>query len=193
MRHGLILVVLMLSPCLHLAAQDSSCVGLAKQGINASRAFLEEQNTTRRSPCITVLIDRLGQARDVEAVGVLVGYLNYLDPATAASPGGGADVRPRYPAVTALFEIGKAASQEVLVAIERSHDLTIRRNATLAYNLIYRDDLASGIRRVERDESRSNSAVGRQHLRDLLTLLLQDCNGRTREEAEGCKNAVAKR
>jgi hypothetical protein len=186
------LVALTIAACVCSAAQDQPCAAFLGKDDSPSRRFLEEQGNTRGSRCIVPVIKHLGQARDVKAVGVLISYLDYVDPATAPRPSGGADIRPHYPAITALFLIGTPATLPLLTTIEDSHDSKIRHNATLAYSSIYRDDLASGIRRAREQESHSNSVSGREHLRNLVDVLLQQCNGRLAKEAEECKNAVEK-
>jgi hypothetical protein len=76
------------------------------------------------------------------------------------------------------------------MTIETSRDPKIRHNAALAYSFIYRDDLASGIRRARQAWSNSKTAPGREHLRTLVDLLLDDCKGRGTKEAEECKTAL---
>ena len=111
MRIGLLLLFFTLATYVCSAAQDESCAALATGNCAVSRKFLEDQSATRRSPCISAVIKSLGEARDKNAAHVLARYLDYLDPATAPQPGGGADTRPYYPAVTALFLIGEPATR----------------------------------------------------------------------------------
>jgi hypothetical protein len=192
MKGIFILIVLTIPACLHLAAQEHSCAALVNKGSNYSREFLEEQNNTRDSPCISSVIRHLGQVRDVLAVPVLIRYLDYLDPATVPEPDRAVDVRPSYPAVTALFEIGKPSTSELLSAIKAGESLKIRENAARAYMFVYRDDLASGIRLLKKEQVTVGSADDRRRLNDALQMLVDDCNGRGEKEAEACKDAAAK-
>lgn len=134
-----------------LAAQDQSCSIVMSSSASSIR-FLEEQRDTRQSTCISSVIKKLGQAHDVDAVGVLASYLDFVDPATLPRPDGASDVRPDYPAVAALFQIGKPATHELLSAIQASESSIIRENAAKTYMFVYRDDLASGIRQLKKNE-----------------------------------------
>jgi hypothetical protein len=80
---------------------------------SGSITFLEQQKGARQSPCISSVIKRLGQNRDVHAVHLLVSYLDFVDPSTVPLPGANAYVRPDYPAMEALFEIGQPAANEL--------------------------------------------------------------------------------
>ena len=193
MRISFLFLLLMTPAYLHLAAQEKeSCGALINRDSNFVVSFLEEQSATRRSPCIASVISRLRGVHDTRAVHLLVGYLDYMDPATAPQSGGGADVRPDYPAVTALFQIGKPATRELLSAIEAGKTAKIRENAAIAYMLIYRDDLASGIRLLKKEELTSGTPAHRRRVSDALQMLIDDCNGRSGKEAEACKNAAGK-
>ena len=87
-------------------AQTESCSDV-KSPSATSIKFLEEQNDTRESSCIPSVIRQLGRAHDVRATHILASYLDFVDPATLPHPDGFATVRPDYPAVSALFLIGK--------------------------------------------------------------------------------------
>jgi len=190
MKQCFLLLFLSVLLDMHMGAQNGSCAALMNADNGASRRFLEEQNAGRVSPCIPTVITRLGQARDKDAVGVLVQYLDYLDPASAPRPDGGAEIRPNYPAITALFSIGKAATPQLLLAIRDGESSKIRENAVKAYMFVYRDDLPSGIRQLKKEELTAHSADARRRLSDALQKLIDACNGRSDREATECKNAL---
>ena len=172
-----------------LLAQTEPCSDVMGTSLN-SITFLEEQKDTRRSPCISDVIKQLGQSRDVSAVHALVGYLDFVDPATRPKPNGFSDVRPVYPAVAALFRIGKAATRELLETIQQGKSPLVRQNAAKAYQSIYRDDLASGIRLARNEALAAASVEGQRRLQKTLETLASDCRGRSEEEAQACTAAA---
>jgi hypothetical protein len=115
--------------------------------------------------------------------------LDYVDPATLPGPDGGADVRPSYPAVSALFQIGESATGRLLATIQTSESQKTRENAAKAYMYIYRDDLAKGIRLLRKEQLRSKDSSSRRKLSDALRMLVNACEGRTKQEAQACRNA----
>jgi hypothetical protein len=191
MRPSLIFLALTIMACLPLAAQDQSCSAVMSTSASSIK-FLEEQLDTRKSPCISSVIKQLGRAHDVNAVHVLVSYLDFVDPATLPSPDGFAVIRPDYPAGGALFQIGKPATRELLSAIQASESSTIRENAAKTYMFVYRDDLASGIRLLRRKELIAKSADARRRLTDALRMLMDACDSRNEQEAQPCKDAATR-
>src|SRR5579859_324833 len=173
--------------CPRLTAQDRSCSTVMSTPA-ASITFLEEQKDTRQSPCISSVIKHLGEAHDVAAVHILVSYLDFVDPTTLPGPDGFSDVRPEYPSVDALFLIGRPATHELLASIQAGESPTIRQNAVRTYQAVYRDDLASGIRLLKKEELVAVSSEARHRLREAAELLIDDCSKRSEPEARRCKN-----
>ncbi len=192
MKASLVLLVLTLLMSGHVVAEGQPCAAIAAT-VTSSIMFLEEQRVTRQSPCISAVIKQVGQSRDVSAAHVLVRYLDFVDPATAPSPDGSAFTRPDYPAVDALFQIGKPATRELVSAIQAGESSKIRENAANTYMFVYRDDLASGIRLLKKEELLVQSADARSRLRDAVQMLVDACNGRGGKEAEQCKNTAEKK
>lgn len=170
-------------------AEDRSCSAFIVSPA-ASISFLEQQIDIRESPCITTVITQLDRARTTEAIAVLIRYLDFVDPATAPTPDGFADKRPDYPAIGALFLIGKAATANLLAAIQASESPIIRRNAAKAYQAIYRDNLALGIHILRTSELVATSAEHENRLREVREILAEDCAHRPEEDALMCKEAV---
>ena len=189
MKSSLVLLIFTLVGYLPLAAQDELCADVTSTPLNSIR-LLEEQKDTRQSPCISEIINQLGKSREIRAVNVLVGYLDFVDPATRPKPNGFSDRRPVYPAVDALFQIGKVAAGALLEVIAGGKSPIRRHNATAAYQAIFRDDLAAGIRLVRNEASESPSPEARRRLREMMETLADDCRGRSEEEARAC-NAAA--
>jgi hypothetical protein len=190
MRVSLLFLVLMTAICVGSRAQESSCAMLKTKDTQILRGFLEEQQSLRQSPCLTVVIKQLGQLRDVESIHLLVGYLDYLEPKTGLLPNGGATVRPRYPAVSALFQIGKPATLELLSAIQAGGSPKIRENAVRAYESVYRDDMPSGIGVLKTAELLAKTDDERQRLKEARQKLIDACSARGEKEAEACGYAA---
>ena len=186
MRTGLFFLIFMTWAA---SPAQETCAGLVDKGPDFPREFLRHQVATRSSHCISSAIKQLGNRRDAQAVDILVRYLDYVDPATLPGPGGGADVRPSYPAVTALFQIGESATGGLLATIQTSESQKIRENAAKAYMFIYRDDLAKGIRLLRKEELRSKDSSNRQRLSNALRMLVNECDGRAKKEAQECRSA----
>jgi hypothetical protein len=191
MKRTLIVLVLTIAAYSPSEAQDESCSAVMSTSAS-SITFLEEQKDTRQSPCISSVIKHLGQAHDVAAVHILVSYLDFVDPTTLPRPDGFSDVRPEYPSVDALFLIGKPATHELLASIQAGESPKIRQNAVRTYQAVYRDDLASGIRLLKKEELVAISSEARHRLREATELLIDDCSGRSEPEAQRCKNVAGR-
>jgi hypothetical protein len=62
----------------------------------------------------------------------------------------------------------------------------------LAYLFVYRDDLASGIRRLRREQLTDGKADDRRRLHEALQMLINACSGRSEKEANDCRTAAEK-
>lgn len=99
-------------------------------------------------------------------------------------------VRPDYPAIDALFQIGKPAARELLSAVEDSPSPTIRQNAAKTYTFVYRDDLAGGIIAAKTDKPIVKSSDARQRLDELVKMLLDDCSHGSGQQFQSCRDAL---
>jgi hypothetical protein len=192
MKPGLLSLMLMICTCVGTRAQEAPCAILRTKNAEVLREFLEEQQSVRQSPCLPSIINQLGHLHDVAAIRLLVGYLDYMDPETAPLQNGGATVRPSYPAVGALFQIGKSATIDLLSAIQAGGSSPkISENAVRAYASIYRDDLSSGIRTLKTEELRAKTDDERRRLSQARQKLIDACNARDEKEARACRYAAA--
>jgi hypothetical protein len=190
-RANSLLLVLVIATNICARAEETGCEALNTKDTQVLRNFLQEQRTLRQSPCLPSVIKRLGQLHDVDAINMLVGYLDYLDPKTASLPNGGATVRPSYPAVGALFQIGKPATIALLLAIQSGDSATIRENAVKTYEYVYRDDLSSGIRGLKTAELLAKTDDERRRLNEARQKLIDECNARDEKQAQACRYAAA--
>ena len=191
MRVILLCISVMIAASVGSPAQDAACTTLKNKDAKFLRGFLEEQQSLRQSSCLASVIKQLGQIGDVEAIHLLVGYLDYLDPKTGLLPNGGATVRPSYPAGSALFQIGKPATIELLSAIQAGESPKIRENAVKTYQSVYRDDLPSGIRLLKTAELLAKTDAERRRLSEARQRLIDACNARGEKVAESCSYASA--
>lgn len=191
MRQRLFLTVLAfgLTAKSQVMSQDRNCSAFMETP-DTSISFLREQFNIRDSPCITTVIETLGKAQATQAVEVLIRYLDFVDPTTAPRPDGFADKRLVYPAVDALFLIGKTATADLLSAIQTSESPIKRRNAVKAYEAIYRDNLALGLHILKTSEQAASSAERENRLRQAREMLADDCAHRSEEEVLMCQKAV---
>jgi hypothetical protein len=190
MKYILLFLPLVIWPAA-LTAQEAACVSTKTQNSQTLRKLLEEQQDSRKSPCLPQAIKYLGRAQDVRAIHVLISYLDYLDPETAPDPNGGATVRPRYPAIDALFLIGKPATSELILAIQSGKSPKIRDNAVKAFEYVYRSELSSGVRELKSAERLANDAEERRRLDDARRKLFAACSARDEEQAKACRTAQA--
>jgi hypothetical protein len=169
-------------------AQHRSCATVTADTAE-SKKLLEEQSSIRQSGCITPAIKRLGSVGDSKAIHVLVSYLDYVDPATAPNPSGGADEPPSYPAVGALFQIGTPATSDLLEAVQNDNPV-IGKNAAITYLSVYRDDLPLGIRLVLGERSKATDPGAQKRLSHLAQTLLKDCSAQGADQARQCTMAA---
>jgi hypothetical protein len=114
-----------------------------------------------------------------------------MDPKTAPLSNGGATVWPSYPAVSALFQIGKPAANELLSAIQAGRSAELRANSTKAYMYIYRDNLSLGIQALKSAELQATTEDERRRLSAARQELTNHCKARGEKEAEACRAAAA--
>jgi hypothetical protein len=187
-----LLILMWLLMPYNTATGTQTCGELSNKDKASLREFLTSQVANRVSPCLSSAIQSLGNSRDAESVDILIKYLDYIDPSTLPGPNGGANSRPQYPAVSALFQIGKDATPSLLTAIKTEDSESIRRNAINVYLFIYRDELATGIQLLRREVRSTKASKDKFRLSSALRVLNDACAGRTKEEWEKCKIELSK-
>lgn len=190
LRPGLLLLALNIACVIGLHPQDNPCETFKTDDARTLRDFLQEQQGIRTSPCLPMVIKRLGQLRDVDAVPILIAYMDYMDPKTGPLPGGGATERPSYPAGGALFQIGKPAALQLLSAIQGEASPQFHKNAVDTYSAIFRDDLSEGIRALKTAELLAKTEDERHRLNDARQVLMNQCSHRDEQQSQACKSAA---
>jgi hypothetical protein len=191
MKSWFFLLALMIAACILSRAEEPPCAPLKTKDASILRDFLKEQQSSRQSPCLTLVIKQLGQLRDLRAIHLLVGYLDYLEPGTGPLPDRVSFTWPHYPAEDALFLIGKPASGDLAVAIRAAESPKILRNAIRTYANIYRDDLSLGIRELKKTQLQAKTEDEHRRLDEASQELLRECNESGEKQAQAC--AVASR
>jgi hypothetical protein len=182
------LLLLALVFCCELHGQDRKCQGFLATAATEKDFLLREQGH-RASSCITDVIRSLATKKDIESPPILARYLDYADPRTVSPSKHGADQRPRYPAVDALYHLGSIAVPDLLRVIEQSQSLVIRQNATLAYLAIYadQDDIGEGLHKLHQREEASADPQARMQLHAAMELLLRTCESADHSKEQRCR------
>lgn len=103
--------------------------------------FLELYGRTADPDCVTKIIYHLGETKDVSSVTVLIGLLDFRRPDTEMEKQHIRTMEGKYPAVEALFSIGKPAVPAIVSTLAggKTSDIS-RENALLTLVEIYRED-----------------------------------------------------
>ena len=133
-----------------------SCAELEGAKPEVHLEYLQRDRSALRPDCIFYAIDQIGLKHYAPAVKTLIKYLDYRvheDPSKAGLP-----VIMRiptlgslYPAITALFEIGKPAVSGLVGAIAGPDTTDVARsNAIEALFLIHREDVSEAVALLNR-------------------------------------------
>jgi hypothetical protein len=139
----------------------------------------KDENKEKSPQLIVETIQKLGSIGDERAIPELVRYLDYerkiesaqsqdqnlkIDPVETTHW----DYLPlsgRYPAIGALFQIGKSSLPELVKVIENEKTKSQKsQNALETVQLIFRDDLSEGIKYLENAMNSSAAQEGKQRL-----------------------------
>ncbi len=155
-----------ISLCLMIASRAGTatppCTDLLRAKAEQKLAYLRSDRATLDPGCVVYSMQQLGAEHFAAAADVLATYLDFQTPGTEKVDSPGTVYRipvlgDRYPAATALFEIGMPASPSVVrvIASSASSDL-LRKNAMDVLFAVHRENLANGARALN-DASRSAS------------------------------------
>lgn len=138
-----------------------------------------DENKTNSPQLITEVIQKLGTIGDERAVPELIKYLdferktklaqnqdpNLLVDSVETTNWDYLPLSSRYPAVGALFQIGKLSLPELVKVVENESIKSQKsQNAVEAIKLIFRDDLINGIEYLEDAKVKSVSLESKQRL-----------------------------
>jgi hypothetical protein len=174
----------------HAVTAVTLCCGPWQQcpTVNTSTAgtisFLRtaETDSSVTSTCVIAGIKSLQYVRAQESIKLLVEYLDFKRPPDLVATGSNSDA---YPAVTALFTIGRPALSALVRVIPTTSSSNVARdNAVEAIMAIYRDDPHAGIGFLLREAARSQDSGERASLRQAASSALRWCQDKHRTECE---------
>ena len=173
----------------YVSAQAQQCPAIGVKAVDTI-AFLKNarEGSGIADKCVIDGIHKLYHVNSTEAIDVLIGYLDLKRSySETIQVGSNSDL---YPAVDALFSIGRPAVPALLRVIKGDgYSKQAQENAVRTIMLIYRDEPSRGIRLlVDEGEGSSNSGE-RTSLREAATFALRWCIGKNRVE---CEAALAK-
>ena len=160
-----------------------SCAELEGAKPEVHLEYLQRDRSALKPDCIFYAIDQIGLKHYAPAIKTLIRYLDYPvpeDPAKARWP-----VIMRiptlgslYPAITALFEIGKPAIPDLVDSIA-DPDMTdvARSNAIEALFLIHREDVSEAVALLNRAGKESADRLASQRLMDAARRMADKCRG----------------
>ena len=160
-----------------------SCAELEGARPEVHLEYLQRDRSALRPDCIFYAMDQIGLKHYAPAVKTLIKYLDYRvpeDPAKARLP-----VIMRvpmlgslYPAITALFEIGKPAVPDLVGAIAGQDTTDVaRNNAIEALFLIHREDVSEAVALLNRASKESTDRQASQRLMDAARRMADKCRG----------------
>ena len=124
------------------APREESCTRLAGKGPEESVRYLAVSRNSSESNCVAYAVHEVGVRDYAAGAEVLVRYLDYAVP----MPPDSGTVTDKYPAIGALFSIGKPAVAPLRAATSREVVPGIARdNAVLTLMFIYRANPAEAV------------------------------------------------
>lgn len=149
--------------------------------INNLTVILKDKSMKEKSPQTLVeAIKRLGSIKSAKAVPELLEYLDFEAPLKTTEnykePSDGIEITPsiplsgRYPAISALIQIGQTTLPKLIEVIENEESSSLKsKNALYTVQQIFRDDLSEAVKYLEIAEINSTSQKGKQRLSSAVT------------------------
>lgn len=153
-------------------------------------AYLDRDRAALSPDCIVYAIRELGAQQYVAAVNTLAMYLDFRMPGTEKKVHDVTIVRiptlgDKYPAVVALFEIGKPALPSLVHMI--GHGATsdlLRNNALEVVLVIHRENMAEAVRALSHASRTSSDSATAIRLWDAARKEASRCPGEIRNHCE---------
>jgi hypothetical protein len=164
-------------------------------------AFLENSGgkiTDSNAECVVFSIQKLGKLKEEKAARVLTRYLDQKRPLTADEKESerlhmSMSLKEFYPAVSALFEIGKPAVPALLSTIANdTTSVDARNNAVRAEMLIYRDTPVDGIRALKGAAGNASSPADAERINGAIQSALKWCGRHRQAECRAAAKDSAK-
>lgn len=175
---------------MRLVAADEGCPDLKGKDVAAHLEYLRGDRSTLAAKCIVAAIKYVGGKRYAQASAVLIQYLDYREPGSELQGGLRASVPYAFPAVDALYLLGKPVVPELTAAIASpdAPDL-IRRHAAETIFLMYGADNPEGISVLVNAAHALTDPMASNRLMDEARWFAGKCLINVRND---CENAVLK-
>lgn len=127
-----------------VAYPGGDCAELANKSPEECAKYLARPRKSTENACVVYAILEIGHRHHAAAVGTLVQYLDYQ---TALPPKlSGFTLVEKYPAINALFVIGKPAVGPLIGAISKEDTSeTVRENAVVTMLQLFRDNMPGAV------------------------------------------------
>lgn len=167
----LAVIGLLLGTAVNCVASESGCHELAPAKPEEHLAYLQPERSRLKPECIQFAMTELGVKHYLPAIKELVKWLDYRIPETPIKERSAVQMHPTwlgnfYPAMNALFLIGKPANSELLAVIASAETDLVREHATETYCTINRSDVPQAIATLVRASHDSELTSARQKLWD---------------------------
>ena len=175
---------------IRLMAADEGCPDLRGKSTAAHLEYLRGDRSKLLAQCIVSAIRYIGGAHYSQGSAILIQYLDYQDPDSRLRKDIGASILYAYPAVDALYSLGKPVVPE-LTTVVSSPDATdvARQNAAETIFLIYGANNPEGIAVLVRAAHAQADPTASIRLIDQARRLAGKCLATARND---CENAVLK-
>ncbi len=178
-----------LAPMQPMAA-DGGCPDLKGKSTADHLEYLRGDRSKLATKCILAAMDYVGAKRYAQASAVLIQYLDYQDPGSQGQVGKRASILYAYPAVEALYSLGKPVVPELIAVISGASTIElVRHNAAEAVALIYGTSRPDAIAVLVSAGHAQTDPIASNHLMDQARWLAARCIPAWRNE---CENAVLK-
>jgi hypothetical protein len=175
---------------MQLRAADEGCPDLKGKSTAAHLEYLRGDRSKLAPKCIMAAITYVGIERYAEASAVLIQDLDYQDPSSKGQVGKRASIIYAYPAIEALYGLGKPVVPELIAVISEANTVElVRQNAAEAIALIYGASRPDAIGALVSAAHAQTDPIASNHLMDQARWLAARCIPAARNE---CENAVLK-
>jgi hypothetical protein len=160
-----------------------SCAELEGAKAEVHLEYLQRDRSALKPDCIFYAMDQIGLKHYAPAVKTLIKYLDYRVPEDPSKAGLPVIMRiptlgSLYPAIPALFEIGKPAALDLVGSIADPDTPDVARsNGIEALFLIHREDVSEAVALLNRAGRESADRLASQRLMDAARRIADKCRG----------------
>lgn len=183
--------IVMVLFCSHHSIVAQPCAELAAAGQSDAIKYLNRGRDSQTALCVEHALRQIGETGSIEGIAIVLRYLDYRREPTPSEKRGATNLNTwyQYPAMIALFEIGKPAMPYLIDLLASDTNNLRRRNALETIGDIYREDPAAGVKllssaaeKVKGNDMRVTEAETR--LTEASRELAKMCPPRVRSQCE---------